>query len=246
MKRHSLAQKTLAGIVGALLIIGIGAWLVPMKFDAKPKPTQASSANFVELAPCYYGILGKDQVLLKIENNLHGMVRAKLNYQFFEKDSSWGSFTGSFNDTSLSGSFNYYAEGSLSTRAIRYVFNANSLSGDGFTLNPSTDCSLKIFGGERVYSPAIIENLKTSTFHDPETGFYAKTQFNIVGAKAKQNYRCYMEAVDETGKTLQYWIMEGNTFDPRPTTSYSGQTNLSPVQVPLVKSSTVSCTIANL
>jgi hypothetical protein len=95
------------------------------------------------------------------------------------------------------------------------------------------------------YAPAEVKVVKTKTFHDPETGFYVISEFNILGIKADQSYRCDLTAFDKDGKEIISWKTEGLSFSPRPSTIYSGQTNLMPEQVPTVKSSTVKCEVAD-
>ena len=95
------------------------------------------------------------------------------------------------------------------------------------------------------YAPTEVKVVKTKTFHDPETGYYVLSQFNIVGIKADQSYRCDLTAFDKAGKEIISWKTEGLSFSPRPSTIYSGQTNITPDQVPTVGSSTVKCEVAD-
>ena len=95
------------------------------------------------------------------------------------------------------------------------------------------------------YAPAEVKVIKTKTFHDPETGYYVISQFNILGITANQSYRCDLTAFDQDGKEIISWKTEGLSFSPRPATIYSGQTNIKPDQVPTVKSSTVKCEVAD-
>lgn len=95
------------------------------------------------------------------------------------------------------------------------------------------------------YAPAEVKVVKTKTFHDPETGFYVISEFNILGMTEDQSYRCDLTAFDKDGKEIISWKTEGLSFSPRPATIYSGQTNIKPDQVPTVKSSTVKCEVAD-
>jgi hypothetical protein len=95
------------------------------------------------------------------------------------------------------------------------------------------------------YAPAEVKVVKTKIFHDPETGFYVISEFNILGIKADQSYRCDLTAFDKSGNEIISWKTDGLSFSPRPSTIYSGQTNIKPDQVPTVKSSTVKCEVAD-
>ena len=96
-----------------------------------------------------------------------------------------------------------------------------------------------------IYKTAQVKVVKTKTFHDPETGYYVISEFNILGIKADQSYRCDLTAFDKDGKEIISWKTEGLSFSPRPSTIYSGQTNIKPEQVPTVKSSVVKCEVAD-
>ena len=95
------------------------------------------------------------------------------------------------------------------------------------------------------YASAEVKVVKTKTFHDPETGYYVISEFNILGIKADQSYRCDLTSFDKDGKEIISWKTEGLSFSPRPSTIYSGQTNIKPEQVPTVKSSIVKCKVAD-
>ena len=95
------------------------------------------------------------------------------------------------------------------------------------------------------YAPAEVKVVKTKTFHDPETGYYVISQFNILGIAADQSYRCDLTAFDKSGNEIISWKTDGLSFSPRPSTVYSGQTNIKPDQVSTVKSSTVKCEVAD-
>ena len=47
-----------------------------------------------------------------------------------------------------------------------------------------------------IYKTAQVKVVKTKTFHDPETGFYVISEFNILEIKADQSYRCDLTAFD--------------------------------------------------
>jgi hypothetical protein len=95
------------------------------------------------------------------------------------------------------------------------------------------------------YESAKVTVVKTSTFHDPETGYYVKSEFKIDAIKAEQTYRCDITAFDKAGNKLINWQTEGRSFFPNLSGTYAGQTNITPDQVPLVKSSTVTCLVAD-
>ncbi|MEY3203491.1 MAG: hypothetical protein RLZZ629_775 [Actinomycetota bacterium] len=77
---------------------------------------------------------------------------------------------------------------------------------------------------------------------------YASAQVKVVKTqtiKANQSYRCDLIAFDKAGKEIITWKTEGLSFSPNPSTIYSGQTNITPDQVPTVGSSSVKCEVAD-
>ena len=329
--------------------------------------------NTPALSACYHGQVGSSNSLLQIAETKGEVINGSLVFQNYEKDSSYGTFTGEYLNNQLKIAFKFKSEGSESTREIIFTKDGDNLTGDGFTYKPSDSCNsitfdqglglipfdmklpLHLFsqinlqpisdqdltttfgsGGLKptqsaklVYTPLIGEpvdaivfylwqksvwdvianpneapdwgqmiwsdqsnvfsvngvqdcvypnkpdcdniteifNLiydknsyinkvpkyeskkvtvtNTKTFHDPETGYYVLSQFKIEGVKADQTYRCDLTAFDKSGNKLVNWQTEGRTFSPNPSTIYSGQTNITPNQVPLVKSSVVTCLVAD-
>jgi len=95
------------------------------------------------------------------------------------------------------------------------------------------------------YEASKVNVTRTKTFHDPETGYYVISEFKFEDIKAEQSYRCDITAFDKSGKEIISWKTEGLSFPPNPSATYSGQTNITPDQVPTVKSSTVKCEVAD-
>jgi hypothetical protein len=136
-----------------------------------------------------------------------------------------------------------------------HVFSVNGVQDCVYPNKPDCDNITEIFNLiyekdsyiNRVpeYKEAQVTVTNTKTFQDPETGFYVLSQFKIIGIKAEQSYRCDITAFDINGNEIISWKTEGLSFPPNPSTPYSGQTNITPDQVPLVKSSTVTCLVAD-
>ncbi|MEY3756016.1 MAG: hypothetical protein RL356_288 [Actinomycetota bacterium] len=326
-----------------------------------------------KLQPCYHAMVGDSNSLLQITTQNGTDITGDLMFQNYQKDSSYGTFTGKFLDNRLGIDFTFQSEGVESARAITFEKTGKDLISEGFTYNPVKDCKSVLYnqglglipfdmklplhlfpqlklqtiseeqlgwtfgsGGfkpiqsaKMVYTPtkgtptdavvfylwqksvwnviantneppdwgveqwsdqsnvfsvngpqecgypnetdcsniseiynfiyeknsyinkvpeyeaAEVKVVKTKTFHDPETGFYVISEFNILGIKAEQSYRCDLTAFDKAGEEIISWKTEGLSFSPRPSTIYSGQTNIKPDQVPTVKSSAVKCKVAD-
>ena len=325
------------------------------------------------LATCYHGKVGSSNSLMQITDQNGVEVNGTLIFQNYEKDSSYGSFSGKYIDNKLTATFEFNSEGSQSVREITFTKEGKNLIGDGFTYQVIEECNSVLYNqglglipfdmklplhlfpqmklqqisdeqinwtfgpggfkpiqsakivytptkGDPVdavvfylwqksvwdvianpneapdwgvmqwsdqanvfsvngvqdcvypnepdcgniseiynfiydknsyinkvpkYAPAQVKVVKTKTFQDPETGYYVLSQFNILGIKAEQSYRCDITAFDKDGKEIISWKTDGLSFSPNPSTVYSGQTNIRPDQVPMVKSSTVKCEVAD-
>ena len=326
-----------------------------------------------KLQSCYHATVGDSSSLLQIKDSSADQLTGELIFQNYEKDSSYGVFTGKFAADQFTIDFTFQSEGIESKRQIVLTKSADQLSGEGYTYKPVDDCKKVVYNqglglipfdmrlplylfpqmrlqqiseeqigwtfgsggfkpiqsakivytptkGEPVdavvfylwqksvwnviadpnqapdwgieqwsdqanvfsvngvqdcvypnepdcgniseiytyiyekssyinkvpkYAPVEVKVVKTKTFHDPETGYYVLSQFNIVGIKADQSYRCDLTAFDKAGKEIISWKTEGLSFSPRPSVIYSGQTNITPDQVPTVGSSTVKCEVAD-
>jgi hypothetical protein len=355
-------EKKLILITGVLSIGFLFSLLLPKLLPSTP-----------QLFACYHAQVGSSNALLEITEQKSEKTSGSLIFQNYEKDSSYGKFTGTFKDKKLTASYTFQSEGVESTRDIIFEQSNNILSAEGFAFKPIKNCNTVLYnqglglipfdmklplhlfsqlslqpisdaeltttfgpGGFKptqsaklVYRPLIGEpvdaivfylwqksvwdvianpneapdwgqmiwsdqsnvfsvngvqdcvypnkpdcdnvtqlfNLiydknsyinkvpkyesakvtvtKTKTFHDPETGYYVISEFKIEGIKAEQTYRCDLTAFDKAGNKLVSWKTEGRSFDPNPSGVYSGQTNITPDQVPLVKTSTVTCLVAN-
>ncbi len=355
-------EKKLLLATGALTIGFLFSLLLPRIFPSNP-----------QLFACYHAQVGSSNALLEIKEQKGEKTSGSLIFQNYEKDSSYGDFTGVYADKKLTISYTFKSEGVESTRPIIFEQSNNVLKAEGFAFEPIKDCSsvlynqglglipfdiklpLHLFSQLRLesisesdltttfgpggfkptqsvklvytpligeptntgvfylwqksvwdvianpneapdwgilqwsdqsnvfsvngpqdciypnkpdcdnvseiakqiydkdayvnnvpkYEPAKVSVVKTRTIHDPETGYYVVSEFKIDGIKAEQSYRCDLTALDKNGKVLVSWKTEGLSFTPNLAGSYSGQANLTPEQVPLVKSSTVTCLVAD-
>jgi hypothetical protein len=355
-------EKKLLVVTGALTVGFLFSLLLPRFFPTNP-----------QLFACYHAQVGSSNALLEVKEQEGEKTSGSLIFQNYEKDSSYGDFTGTYADKKLTISYTFQSEGVESTREITFEQNNNILSAEGFAFKPIKNCKIVLYnqglglipfdiklplhlfpqlrlqpiseseltttfgpGGFKptqsaklIYTPLIGEPTntgvfylwqksvwdvianpneapdwgvmqwsdqsnvfsvngpqdciypnkqdcdnvseiskqfydknvyvnkvpkyesakvtvtKTKTFQDPETGFYVLSQFKIEGIKAEQSYRCDLTAFDKDGREIISWKTEGLSFSPNPSTIYSGQTNITPAQVPLVKSSTVTCLVAD-
>jgi len=357
-----LARKNILIPIAILIIAFLFGLFQPKFFPSTSK-----------LQSCYHANVGDSNSLLQIKDPTTEQLTGELIFQNYEKDSSYGVFTGNLTADKLTIDFTFQSEGVESKRQITLTKSSDELIGEGYTYKPVSDCKKVVYNqglglipfdmklplylfpqmklqqmseeqvgwtfgpggfkpiqsavivytptkGEPVdavvfylwqksvwdvianpneapdwgvmqwsdqanvfsvngvqdcvyatepdcgniseiyayiyekssyvnkvpkYAPAEVKVVKTKTFHDPETGYYVLSQFNILGIKADQSYRCDLIAFDKAGKEIITWKTEGLSFSPRPSTIYSGQTNITPDQVPTVGGSSVKCEVAD-
>ena len=357
-----MARKNILIPIAILIIAFLFGLFQPKFFPSTSK-----------LQSCYHATVGDSNSLLQIKDPTTEQLTGELIFQNYEKDSSYGVFTGNLVADKLTIDFTFQSEGVESKRQITLTKSSDELIGEGYTYKPVSDCKKVVYNqglglipfdmklplylfpqmklqqmseeqvgwtfgpggfkpiqsaeivytptkGEPVdavvfylwqksvwdvianpneapdwgvmqwsdqanvfsvngvqdcvyatepdcgniseiyayiyekssyvnkvpkYAPAEVKVVKTKTFHDPETGYYVLSQFNILGIKADQSYRCNLIAFDKAGKEIITWKTEGLSFSPRPSTIYSGQTNITPDQVPTVGGSSVKCEVAD-
>jgi len=76
--------------------------------------------NEASIKGCYLYTLNRDTFQLAITNNNEKAVEGSLIYNFFEKDDSKGTFTGTYENGILIGEYKFQAEGKSSVRQITF------------------------------------------------------------------------------------------------------------------------------
>ena len=97
------------------------------------------------LATCYHGKVGSSNSLMQITDQNGVEVNGTLIFQNYEKDSSYGSFSGKYIDNKLTATFEFNSEGSQSVREISFTKEGKNLIGDGFTYQVIEECSSVLY-----------------------------------------------------------------------------------------------------
>src|SRR4051812_23104294 len=84
------------------------------------------STSDTDIKGCYVAKLGKDVYNLKIDSENEGKVSGMLAYNNYQKDSSSGEFTGTFNNDILLGNYIFNSEGMQSNRQVIFKKVGNS------------------------------------------------------------------------------------------------------------------------
>ena len=168
MRSDSLAMKIFRNLVIILIIASV---VISNRVWNKGRGIQ-------EFSPCYYQKIGTTESLLSITNQDSDYVTGTLVIHNFDKDSSFGTFSGQKSEMNLHINFKFWSEGVLSNRKIIYKIKKNLLIGDGFEYRGQTNCenilysqglssipykvklSLELFPNLKIFSPDKSELIK--------------------------------------------------------------------------------------
>lgn len=78
------------------------------------------------VAGCYFSVFGKDSTSLELVKN-EDSISGNLNYQWFQKDNNAGYFSGTLQDSLLTGFYNFYSEGKYSVRQLVFKVKRDTL-----------------------------------------------------------------------------------------------------------------------
>jgi len=100
-----------------------------------------NSSKALALAPCYHAQVSTDNALLEITKNDGVGVSGNLIQQHFQKDSSFGTFTGKFINNQLTATYSFYSEGQLTDRDVIFNKSSKTLDSEGYKYVVVSDCS---------------------------------------------------------------------------------------------------------
>lgn len=118
--------------------------------DSTTGTTSPAKDSIPSGSACYMKTVGKDTFLLQLIIN-DDQVAGKLDYNFYEKDKSSGTLTGTLKDNILRASYSYQAEGMNNHRPVVfkvmkdqvYEAQADSFDGMGVPVFSTADSQLK-------------------------------------------------------------------------------------------------------
>lgn len=77
---------------------------------------------------CYLGVSGRDSIQLTVIRDNEGLVNGELNYLFYEKDKSRGTYSGRMKGDTLFADYTYSSEGMESKREIAFLQQGNTFT----------------------------------------------------------------------------------------------------------------------
>lgn len=217
-------KRSFTALMAALLLLGACSNTLPV----------APAASDPD--GCFADTRGVDRAYLNFKEG-EGKIRGTLEYAFTQKDSSWGHFTGTDSGTSLSLEYQYLSEGVLSTRQLTLTReDQDTIKGEGWTFQRSTSCGI----GDG-WTNASVTSATADTFHDPETGYYARAHFTIAGPLNGYTYRCIATITGVSAKVILDLVGSGVTNASTATKRQNLQGNIRPEQVKDVSAAEVIC-----
>jgi hypothetical protein len=117
-------NNTLKFIIGLIVVIAVALAIYfsvrPDPMTPKPVTENPLVTQQESIVGCYTATLGKDVYTLTITDQNGSNVSGKLAFKNFEKDSSSGTFTGTYNNGILLGTYNFNSEGMNSNMQVAF------------------------------------------------------------------------------------------------------------------------------
>ena len=173
--------------------------------------------NTSNLSACYHGQVGSSNSLLQITETKDDTIKGSLVFQNYEKDSSYGTFTGRFLQNQVKIQFKFMSEGIESTREIIFTKDGKNLSGDGFTYKPSESCKSITFNQALGLIPFdmklplhLFSQIKLQSISDQEL----TTTFGPGGLKPTQSAKLvYTPLVGQPVDAIVFYLWQKSVWD---------------------------------
>jgi len=115
------------------LVFSLLAVLILTACGSKPAETK--------LARCYHGHVGDSDSVFTVESQGSGVVKGAMAFVFAQKDSSHGTYEGTFVDGVLKAKYLFWSEGVESLGDYVFTKSGENFIGSGYTYSPANDCA---------------------------------------------------------------------------------------------------------
>jgi hypothetical protein len=99
-----------------------------------------SSSNENLLAPCYHGQVGDSDSVFTVESQRGKQVSGSMAFIFAQKDSSHGTYRGTYEKNLLKVAYTFWSEGVQSVGDLEFNKVGANFKGSGYTYLPASDC----------------------------------------------------------------------------------------------------------
>ena len=93
------------------------------------------------LAACYHGIVRDSNSVFTVDSQSGEKVSGSMSFVFAQKDSSYGTYTGTFKADVLTATYTFWSEGVQSVGTNVFKKSGENFIGQGYIYKPATDCS---------------------------------------------------------------------------------------------------------
>lgn len=119
-----------------LLLIFIG-WRVTA---ALMHATNDRAPLIEKLAPCYHGTVGDSDSVFTVDSQYKKKISGSMSFVFAQKDSSYGTYQGTFSDGKMIVTYDFWSEGVESFGDYIFTKDGENFVGSGYVYKPANDC----------------------------------------------------------------------------------------------------------
>ena len=93
------------------------------------------------LADCYHGVVGDSNSVFTIDFQNGEKLSGSMAFVFAQKDSSYGTYEGTFKAGVLTVTYTFWSEGIQSAGTNVFNKSGENFTGQGYVYKPATDCA---------------------------------------------------------------------------------------------------------
>lgn len=128
-------------IISATVITSLLLLFVGLRFSGVLKPSLGDDAPAMEeLAKCYHGIVGDSDSVFTVESQEGIQISGRMSFVFAQKDSSHGTYEGTYKDGSMKVAYTFWSEGIESIGDYQFIKDGKNFRGSGYVYQPAKDC----------------------------------------------------------------------------------------------------------
>ena len=92
------------------------------------------------LAMCYHGIVGDSNSVFTIDSKQGNQIEGSMAFAFAQKDSSYGTYKGTYENGLMKVSYKFWSEGVESVGNYEFTKVGENFKGSGYIYLPAKDC----------------------------------------------------------------------------------------------------------
>ena len=92
------------------------------------------------LAKCYHGIVGDSNSVFTIDSKQGNQIEGSMAFAFAQKDSSYGTYKGTYENGLMKVSYKFWSEGVESVGNYEFTKVGENFKGSGYIYLPAKDC----------------------------------------------------------------------------------------------------------